>query len=181
MTGLLLWAWCVPMAGEALAVSQAEAASVEHKVKAAFVLNFAKFIEWQEGSFENPNASIRLGILGEGPIDEPLLDLNGSEVQGRRLNISKITGFKDIRKYNIIFINPSEKGRNKTLLKALEGSGILVIGDSAGFAEQGGTINFYLDGGKVRFEINNCAARRENIRISSKLLRLARVVCSPNN
>jgi hypothetical protein len=77
-------------------------------------------------------------------------------------------------------VNPSEKGRVRSILRALKGTGILTIGDFEGFAEQGGAFNFYLEEGKVRFEINDCAARRENLKISSKLLRLARIVCSNN-
>ena len=69
----------------------------------------------------------------------------------------------------------------RSILRALKGTGILTIGDTSGFAEQCGVINFYLSSGKVRFEINIEASRHENLQISSKLLRLARIVNSQCN
>ncbi len=169
----ILWGWCAPMALESV-----YAASVEYDVKAAFVHNFAKFIEWPEHAFDRADSPLRIGILGHGPIDEPLLNLNGKEVQNRPLEVSRVRNTINLRQYHIIFVNPSEKGWTRSLFRRLKGTGILAIGDFEGFAEQGGAFNFYLEEGKVRFEINDCAARRENLRISSKLLRLARVVCS---
>ena len=75
-------------------------------------------------------------------------------------------------------MNPSENGRVRSILRTLKGTGILTIGDTSGFARQCGIINFYLKSGKVRFEINVEASRRENLQISSKLLRLARIINS---
>jgi len=75
-------------------------------------------------------------------------------------------------------VNPSEKGRMPSILRTLKGTGILTIGDTAGFAGQCGIVNFYQQSGKVRFEVNIEASRRENLQISSKLLRLARIVNS---
>jgi len=80
--------------------------------------------------------------------------------------------------YHIIFFNPSEKEQIGSILASLKNTGILTIGDMPGFDEQCGVINFYLKGGKVRFEVNVAASRREGLRISSKLLRLARIVDS---
>ncbi|MCH7500064.1 MAG: YfiR family protein [Nitrospinae bacterium] len=176
----ILWAWCAPMAGQVLAVESAYGAPVEYEVKAAFVHNFAKFIEWPENVFDRADSPLRIGILGEGPINEPLMGMTGKEVQNRSLEVTRIRNTKNLHQYHIIFVNPSEKGRTRSLLRRLKGTGILTIGDLDGFAEQGGALNFYLEEGKVRFEINDCAAHRENLKISSKLLRLARIVCSNN-
>ncbi|TDJ53713.1 MAG: YfiR family protein [Nitrospina sp.] len=176
----ILWAWFAPMAGQALAVESVYGAPVEYEVKAAFVHNFAKFIEWPENVFDRADSPLRIGILGQGPINEPLMNLNGKDVQNRSLEVTRIRNTKNLRQYHIIFVNPSEKGRTRSLLRRLKGTGILTIGDLDGFAEQGGAFNFYLEEGKVRFEINDCAAHRENLKISSKLLRLARIVCSNN-
>lgn len=171
----ILWGWCAPMAVESV-----YAASVEYEVKAAFVHNFAKFIEWPEHAFDRADSPLRIGILGEGPINEPLMGMTGKGVQNRSLEVTRVRNTKNLRQYHIVFVNPSEKGRVRSILRALKGTGILTIGDFEGFAEQGGAFNFYLEEGKVRFEINDCAARRENLKISSKLLRLARIVCSNN-
>lgn len=167
------------MAGPALA--EAQAASVEYKVKAAFIHNFAKFIEWPNEVFESKNSSIRIGFLGTGSINESLMNLNGKEVHKRSLEVSRVESINEVSRYHIIFVNPSQKKWFDVILGSLQGKGILTIGDRAGFAEQGGMINFYLERGKVRFEINDCSIHRENLKISSKLLRLARIVCSKNH
>lgn len=177
----ILWSWCAPMAGQALAVSETQAAPVEYEVKAAFVHNFAKFIEWPSGAFEDENSPLRIGILGEGPINTSLLGMHGKKIQNRPLQISKARNGSNLRKYHIVFVNPSEKSRMGSILRGLKGSGVLTIGDIAGFAEQCGVINFYMESGKIRFEINVGAAQREKLRVSSRLLRLARIVRSQCN
>ncbi|MDH3257746.1 MAG: YfiR family protein [Nitrospinota bacterium] len=176
VVGLLLWGWCAPMASQALAVESAYAASVEHEVKAAFIHNFTKFIDWSQDSFKTDTSPIRIGILGQGPINEPLIKMNGIRVQKRSLEISSIDNLNNAREFHIIFINRSEKKQIRSILRDLKGTGILTIGDMPDFAEQCGIINFFLQSGKVRFEINIEASRQENLQISSKLLRLARIV-----
>ena len=116
--------------------------------------------------------------MGKGPIDNPLMKLNGKKVQQRYLEVSRVNNLNNANEYHIIFINRSKKGRVRSILRTLKGTGILTVGDTPGFAEQCGVINFYLKNGKVRFEINVEASRRENLKISSKLLRLARIVNS---
>ena len=176
--GLLLWGWCAPLAGQALAEEPLYAAAVEHEVKAAFIHNFTKFIDWSRDSFESETSPIRIGILGKGPIDNPLMKLNGRKVQKRYLEVSRVNNLNNANEYHIIFINRSEEGRVRSILRTLKNTGILTIGDTPGFAEKCGVVNFYLKSGKVRFEINLEAAQRENLQISSKLLRLARIVNS---
>jgi hypothetical protein len=178
VVGLLLWGWCTPLAGQALAVESAYAASVEYEVKAAFIHNFTKFIDWPPEAFEEDNSTFRIGILGAGPIDKPLMNLNGKKVDRRSLEISKVKNLSDVSQYHLIFVNPSENGRLRSILRTLKGTGILTVGDSPGFADQCGVFNFYLKKGKVRFEVNIEASRRENLKISSRLLRLARIVNS---
>lgn len=181
VSGLLLWGWCAPMAGPAVAVESAYVASVEYEVKAAFIHNFTRFIEWSPEAFEGKNSPFRIGILGTGPIDEPLMNLTGKKVDRRSLEVSRVQNLQEVSQYQIIFVNPSEKNRTRSILKTLQDTSILTIGDMNGFAEQCGVINFYLQNGKVRFEINNKASRRQSLHISSRLLRLARIVDTPCN
>ena len=178
VVGLFLWGWCAPMAGQVLAVESAYAASVEYEVKAAFIHNFTQFIDWSRDSFEGEDSPIRIGILGTGPIDTSLMNLNGKKVQRRSLEVARVNDLKNANEHHIIFINSSEKGQIRSILRSLKNTGILTIGDMPGFAKECGIINFYLKNGKVRFEINLEASHRENLKISSKLLRLARIVSS---
>lgn len=176
--GLLLWVWCAPLAGQALAVESVDAASAQYEVKVAFIHNFTKFINWPPEAFEAKDSPLRIGILGTGLIDTPLMNLNGKKVHKRSLEVSKVQNLNQVSQYHVIFVNPSENGRMQPILRALKGTGILTIGETPGFAEQCGVINFYLKSGKVRFEINIEVSHRENLQISSKLLRLARIVNS---
>lgn len=178
VVGLLLWCWCASLAGQALAEESLYNSTVEHEVKAAFIHNFTKFIDWPPEVFEAEDSPFRIGILGTGPIDNSLMNLNGKKVQKRSLEVSRAKNLNEVSQYHVIFVNPSEKGRMQSILRTLKGTGILTIGDTAGFAGQCGIVNFYLKSGKVRFEINIEASRRENLQISSKLLRLARIVNS---
>ena len=177
--GMLLWEWCAPLADQALAVESAYSATVEYEVKAAFIHNFTKFIDWSPEAFESEDSPLKIGILGNGSIDGPLMNLKGKKVNRRSLEISRVNNFEEMSQFHVIFVNPSEKNRTESILQALEGTGVLTIGDMSGFAEQCGIVNFYLSSGKVRFEINIKASHRENLHISSRLLRLARIVDSP--
>ncbi|MDH5458187.1 MAG: YfiR family protein, partial [Nitrospinota bacterium] len=102
----------------------------------------------------------------------------GKKVNQRSLEISRVQNLEKISQYHVIFVNPSENKRTQSILQTLKGTGILTIGDTPGFAEQCGVVNFYLKSGKVRFEVNIEASQRENLKISSRLLRLARIVDS---
>ena len=174
--GFLFWGWCDPLADKALAVESAYSATVEYEVKAAFIHNFTKFIDWPPGAFEGEKSPFRIGILGSGLIDKPLMNLNGKKVDQRSLEISRVKNLDEVSQYHVIFLNPSENKRMQSILHVLKGTGVLTIGDTSGFAEQCGIVNFYLKSGKVRFEVNIEASRREKLKISSKLLRLARIV-----
>ena len=156
----------------------AYSSEVEYEVKAAFIHNFTQFIDWPSETFEAEDSPFRIGILGTGPIDNPLLNLSGKTVQNRVLEISKIPDLNEIGQYHVVFVNPSEIDHMRSILLLLKNTGILTIGDMPGFAEECGIINFYLKGGKVRFEVNIEASHREKLRISSKLLRLTRIVNS---
>ena len=171
--GLILIACLLLLAG-----FSKNAAEVEYEVKAAFIHNFTKFIEWPSEAFENRDSPLRIGILGTGPIDGPLMNLNGKKIQKRVLEISRFENLKEANQHHVIFINPSERERVQSILVALKDTGVLTIGDMPDFAEQCGVINFYLKNGKVRFEVNIAASRREKLKISSKLLRLSRIVNS---
>lgn len=184
MSGLLLWAGFALSAKPVLAAQSAYAAPVEYEVKAAFVHNFAKFIQWPDGKFKSKEAPIHIGFLGDGPINEALMGLKGKEVQSRTLKVSRVQNVKQVDSYHIIFVNPSEKKWLPGLMDQLRGNGILTIGDMKNFPNQCGIINFYLrkteeNGKKVNtigFEINISAAEREQLKVSSHLLRLARIV-----
>lgn len=153
---------------------QAQAAG-EYELKAAFLYNFTKFVEWPPAAFSD--GSFRVCVLGDDPFGKSLKDLTGQEAAGRRL---QVLAFQDAiarpEDCHILFVSRSERGRLPAILSEVRKSPVLTVADTDGFLSDGGIINFLLEGTKIRFEINQEAADRAGIKISSKLLRLAKNV-----
>ncbi len=159
------------------APAQDDTAAGEYEIKAAFLYNFAKFVEWPDGAFPAADSPIRLGVLGKDPFGE-ILDrtLKGRKVGGRGFQIERFDDVEKIKSCHIAFIPASCKDRMEAALESLKCRPVLAVGETPGFARSGGIINFFLQENKVRFEINPDAAARADLKISSKLLHLARVV-----
>lgn len=158
---------------------QAEAADTEHQVKAAFLFNFAQFIDWPPNAFTNTNAPICIGILGTDPFGESLDETVRDEtIHGRTLVVRRSRKIEDLKDCQMIFVCRSEKKNLDEIFAALKGKPVLTVGETEGFAERGGGINFYRDGNKVRFEINPAVTRQNGLRVSSELLSLGRIVKS---
>jgi hypothetical protein len=146
----------------------------EYQVKAAFIYHFAKFVEWPVGA---PSGPIKIGILGKDPFGSTLDNtVKGKTANGRTLVIKRLTRTEDARSCHIVFVSASEKSRVTEILATIKGAPVLVIGDVERFAHRGGTVNFYPEQNKVRFEVNVDAADKAGLKISSKLLSLARIV-----
>jgi hypothetical protein len=152
------------------------AASGEYLVKAAFLYNFAKFVDWPPSAFKNDSAPLTLCILGRDPFGEALDSIRDKTVKGRPLSIRRISRVEDAGECHILFISPSEKGDLKQVLNALKNAAVLTVSEIEGFGNSGGMINFVMAEKKVQFEINPDAAHRGGLRISSQLLKLARIV-----
>ena len=151
--------------------------SSEYLIKAGFIYNFAKLMEWPAPAFPQPTSPIVIGVLGTDPFQGMLDDvLRGKQVNGREFVVKHLKWGDDLRSCNILFVSSSERPHFDELFHLIKGLPILTIGDTPGFAERGGIINFVLEDNKVRFEIDVNAARQANISISSRLLALARIV-----
>jgi hypothetical protein len=155
-------------------------APLEYGVKAAFLYNFTKFVEWPASAFSE-RGSLHLCVLGTDPFGKSLSSVvEGEEVQGRPITLLRIDSLDDPRLCHILFLSRPEAERFPAVLAAVRGAPVLTVGQAPGLLEKGLGINFVLQEGKVRFEINQEAAERAGIKISSKLLRLAtRVKGSP--
>lgn len=147
----------------------------EYQIKAAFLYNFANFVEWPESAFSAENSPIVLGVLGKDPFGRILKAAEGKKIQGRKLTIKRFDAFADLEFCHILFICSSEKEEIKKIIAKIDRSGVLTVGDTDGFTENGGIINFFKADNKVRFEINMDSAKAGNLVISSKLLSLARI------
>jgi hypothetical protein len=149
----------------------------EYQVKAAFLYNFAKFVEWPPSGFRDATAPLQICILGRDPFGQALRDIvSAKTVNGRKFEIDYLVDMQLARACHILFIASSEKDRVKQILESMRGTVALTVSDTEGFAEQGGMIDFLLDNGRVLFEVNRNAAEQAGLKISSKLLGVAKVV-----
>jgi hypothetical protein len=149
----------------------------EYQVKAAFLYNFARFIEWPAELFKEETLPLVVGVLGEDPFGSALdQSLNGKSINGRPLTIKRLKWGQNLRECQLLFISASEKKRLAQILDSLKGAGVVTISDLNNFCPQGGMIGFILEENKVRFVINLGVAEQARLRISSKLLKLAKEV-----
>lgn len=151
--------------------------SDEYSVKAAFLYNFVKFVDWPAEAFKAGNDPIRICILGESPMDGALDEtLRGRTFAGRPLVSIRISEPRQACDCQMLFVSASEQKPLRSILPNTRTTGLLTVGEADGFAEAGGMINLKLQDGKIRLEINAEAAERAQLRLSSKLLSLARIV-----
>ena len=147
----------------------------EYQVKAAFLLNFAKLVKWSASHQPAPGQPIVLGIAGDANVIESMSSkLDGAQVGDHPVAVRTVSRASDVKGCHIVFV---ASGRDDgAILKAARAQSALSVGESEGFAARGGVVNFYSEGKKLRFEINTNAAAQAEIEISSRLLRLAKLV-----
>lgn len=149
----------------------------EYEVKAAFLFNFTKFVEWPDGSFDDPHSPIVIGIVGDDPFGDSLVHIiSGQKAQGRPIVIVKYRRGDDLRRCHILFISDSERPHTRQLLAGLRDVAILTVSDIDGFAEAGGAMQFVMQENRVHFVANLDAATQSKLHVSAKLLALARVI-----
>lgn len=149
----------------------------EYDVKAAFLFNFTKFVEWPQGSFEDSQAPIVLGIVGDDPFGDSLVRMiMGQKVQGRSLIIRRERIGDDLRRCHVLFVSVSEREHAARILASVQTASVLTVSDMEGFAEAGGVMQFVTQDDRVRFLVNLDAATQARLRLSAKLLALARVI-----
>jgi hypothetical protein len=162
------------LAATLAAHAPAASAPTEQEVKAAFLYNFAKFVEWPPNTRSAPGPFV-IAVLGPDPFG-PTLDqvLAGKAVAGRPVEVRRCAEAAEARGAHIVYVAPREGG--PAVLRAVSGEGVLTVGDGEAFARAGGIIGFRLQDRKVRFDINARQAERAGLKLSSQLLKLARIV-----
>jgi hypothetical protein len=155
----------------------AEPAFTEYQVKALFLLNFTRYVEWPAASFAETNTPIVIALYGEDKFgDELKKAVEGKLVSGRTIVIRPVEKDEDADKCHLLYLSISDKKRLGEILAKVKALPVLTVGQTDQFMEQGGMINFVKKEGRVRLEINLDAARLANLQISSKLLSVADVV-----
>jgi len=151
----------------------------EVAIKAAVIANFPKFVEWPAAAFESKTAPFVVGILG----DDQLAAAIGAVFKDKRLGdrpvtVTRASRIEDLQACHMLYVGASEDRRLEQLLGQLDRKPMLTIGDFGRFTQRGGMIGLVVQGDKVRFEINDRAARAAGVRLNANLLRLATAVIS---
>jgi hypothetical protein len=149
----------------------------EYQVKAAFLYNFAKFVEWPPQAFLSASAPLTICVLGPNPFGRSIEEaVDGKVVDDRKLVVRQFADVRQVNGCHILFVSSPERKSLRAILGELRESAILTVGETQGFTAEGGVISLELEGERVRFEVNLYAASQQKLRISSKLLSLARIV-----
>jgi len=145
----------------------------EYELKAVWLYNLLKFVDWPSDVLSPQSEAFTIGILGESQFGEALDRLREKTIKGKKILVKHLAGPSDGRDCQIIFICVSEKERLPQILETLKRTRVLTVGEPAGFAEEGGIANLLAERNRVRLEINNSAASRSGLTISSQLLNVA--------
>ena len=159
----------------ASAVQSAVGTPSEYEVKAAFLLNFTKFVGWPADAFEDEDAPISICILGADPFGRTLDQmLEGEIVNDRKLAVRRISEAPRPGTCQVLFVSQADSDLYKILKQT--GPGVLTVGEGSAFMEAGGMIGFVMENHRVRFDINRTAASALRLQLSSQLLNVARSV-----
>lgn len=149
----------------------------EYEVKAAFLYNFALYVEWPATAFDANRNNFSIGSVGRDVFNGALeRTLAGRMAQGRGMEAVRFATADDVRPCHILYVPVGEKDRLEKIAAALKGTGTLIVTEFDGGARLGAAINFYIEANRVRIEVNAEAAAREGLKVGAKVLRLARIV-----
>jgi hypothetical protein len=148
----------------------AEYIAGENMIKAAYILNFTKFIEWPPTAFKSETDPFQICVVGD--LNAELKKLERKSVGSRKIVVSNTA----VSNCHIIFISETEAGKSKKIIDNVDKFPVITIGNSSSFLSKGGIIYLYTERSDVLFEINNTAAQKHGIKISSRLLKIAQAV-----
>ena len=145
----------------------------EYQVKAAVVLNFARFVQWPDDATGSADP-FAICVMGRNPFGRTLEGMtDGKSIDGRAFVVRQVADAHQAAACRILFVSSSERLRYRSILQSLHGSSVFSVGDTNDFVSEGGIAGLRLENGKVRIELNAEAARENNLRISSRLMSLA--------
>ena len=173
--GVLLAALCGLLLGP-FAALPGHAEFEEQQVMAAFLFNFVKLVTWPEEAFGGADAPIRVAVLGDDSFRALLVkSIQGKEAGGRTLEVVGVASIPEASSAQVLFL-PASQGPRAAMVESLVASHVLTVADAESFARDGGMVAFVREGNKLRFEINESAAKKAGLSVSSRLLRVAKQV-----
>jgi YfiR/HmsC-like len=173
--GLVVWFVLLALAC-ASAGAQADSRAEEYTVKAAFLFHFAQFVEWPEGTFQYAKSPLVYCTVGEDPFQGALeASLRGKAIGPHSLQVRHLKDSSEAQGCHVVFLGKAKR-RVPEELAILQGNPILTVGESEQFVKDSGMIGFCIEENKIRFNINLEAAEKANLKISARLLMLAKTV-----
>lgn len=170
-------AWCALLLASLGSPMLRAEVSKEYQIKAAFLYNFTKFVEWPAARFKDANTPIVIGVLGSNPFGDELENIvRDRKVNGRNITVAQLQTPADALRVHAVFIAAGQETLIDQQIDAVIRAGVLVVGESERFIALGGIMTFTTLADKVRFEINVGAAEAGGLKISAQLQKLATVV-----
>ena len=148
----------------------------EAEIKAAFIYNFAKFVEWPSTALATTDA-LQICVPDDKTLDGKLSLLQGREAQGHAIHIRAISSSDELTGCNILFIGAADDARGH-LLRNVGGLPVLTISDATSFAQQGGMIGLFVESNHVQFAVNRVIAEQSGLKLSARMLQMAHIVQS---
>lgn len=180
--GLLLLTLIVPQLLVPNRAAAQEGSAGEYEIKGAMLYNLMRFVDWPASAYPAAQSPAVLCVLGRDPFGKSLASVVSDKlVDGRPVEIRRVQSGEAMRVCNILYISSSERKRLPQILAILKGTSVLTVGEMSRFAARGGMIQFALEDKQVHFDINLDAASRSGLKISSRLLALARIVKDQEN
>jgi preprotein translocase subunit YajC len=170
LAGVLVFLFCLRVQAQ----TQTQARS-EYQVKAAYLFTFSRFVDWPQTSFMDSEQPLVIGIVGKDPFGSELQDLLKT-VHGRRAVIEHLKWDQELSHCHVLFISRSERKHLGAILEKTNRSSVLTVSEIDDFVASGGIIGLVFDDDQVRFEINLDQATKSQLKISSHLSAMARVV-----
>lgn len=174
----------VALAGLCVSANAQDEVALDYQVKAAFLVNFPKYVDWPSEAFSGTNSAITVAVFGDDNVANEFQNMiqSGLVIDSHPVVLKRIQSEADITgRSQILYIANSERARVSAILQKLKGSPVLLVGESDNFLEQGGMINMVPKNRKIRLQINLGAARQASLKISSRLLVAADVVKEKEN
>lgn len=174
---LLLVLMSVSAACPPVQAETGDSVAKEYQIKAAFLYNIPKFVEWPVTSFASSSDPIIIGVFGNSPFGDQLeIIVKDRKINGRGIVVKHLFNVEDVKMTHLLFISATDDKRFAAIKAVIQNSPVLTVGESTVFADAGGAINFVLINDKVRFEINTAAAELAGLKISAQLQKLATTI-----
>jgi hypothetical protein len=158
-------------------VGRTQNAPTEYGVKAVFLFNLTKFVDWPPAAFSDPAAPVRIGIVGQDPFGEVLDEtIRKESIRNRKFEVIRLGAGADLKSCHILFVSASERARWNEIEANLRNAPVLTVADFTPFAAEGGMVELAMKESRVQLNVNPKAVERSGLKLSSRLMSLAKIV-----